>query len=309
MKLLLALAFSAQAAWFGAGAPTIEEPRRLFEAGQYKEVVGRLSGTEIGRMRVPDQKQAYLYLGMSHERLGAMGTALGVYQLGAKLFPKDLNILTQLAMVLHHTDLEESARPVFEKVLSIHPNNAVANLGLAEIDYALGFLDRSAEHYDKALETMADNPAVWRDYATVLLGLRDFRTAELAARRSAMLQEKPETLWVQARAQRGDKRLGEALLTLARVVELAPGEDRYALALALWRLEDQDFDGALKLVEKPLKAENPSPLAFWVRARVRLKRGLLAQALEDLRAAASDERAAPFVAAAANDLLRRLELP
>lgn len=307
LLLLLLLAAPSRALFFRGLSPSLDGPRRLYQEGRYEQVVSELSPDKLSRLRPLDQRQGYLYLGMAHERLGALDKALGVYQLGVRLFPKDLNLLTNLGMLLHRGGLEEQAEPVFQRVLKIHPNNAVAHLGLAEIDASLGLYDSSSEHYEKSLETMADDPRVWRDYAAVLLSLRDVKTAELAARKAVSLSENADGLFALGRTQRAAGRLDEALASLTRAVQLEPQRAQLALALALWQLEAGKFDEAFAIADKQASEARPDPLAFWVRARVRLKRDQYKAAVDDLRRVAAAERQAPFAAAAAKELLTQLE--
>jgi tetratricopeptide (TPR) repeat protein len=154
--------------------------------------------------------------------VGHLDNALGVYQLGVQLYPKDLNLLTELGLLLHRSKLEEQAEPMFQKVLKIHPNNAAAHIGLGEIDHALGFLERSAEHYEKALETMSDHAGIWADYAEVLISARDYKTGELAARRALLLSENADARVDLARALRGEGRLDERSSSCAPPPRAAP---------------------------------------------------------------------------------------
>src|SRR5581483_8838176 len=103
-----------------------------------------------------DLADAYLLLGRSYERMGRLDLALGAYQVSTNIFPKDINLLSELGLLLHRAGLEEQAQPVFEKIIGIHPNNAQAHLGLAEIDAALGLLRDSAAHYEKALGALGN---------------------------------------------------------------------------------------------------------------------------------------------------------
>lgn len=295
----------ARAAWLRVTPAPLDGPARLFEAGRYAEVVTQL-GESITRLPSNDQRQGYYYLGLSYERLGRLDKALGVYQLGVKLFPRDLNLLTQLGQLLHSSGLEEQAEPVFQKVLSIHPNNAAAHLGLAEIDHSLGFFDRGAEHYEKALEVRADSPELWRAYAEILIAARDYKTGALAARRSLSLKDDPDTLVDLARAQRAAGHLPEALDTLAEAITRFPARADVALARSLWLLEAERYDDALAGVAPVLAAPGAPPLAYWIRARVRLKGDQYRAAVEDLKRAAAAERDAPFVAASARELLKQL---
>jgi tetratricopeptide (TPR) repeat protein len=304
LLVVLLCAAPARGLWFTSRA-TLNAPRKDFEAGRYLAVVADLQD-RVGRLRSSEQAEGYLLLGQAQERLGRLDQALGVMQLAVRLHPKDINLLTELAVLLHRSGLEEQAEPLFQKVLRIHPNNAVAHLGLAEIDHALGFLDRSAEHYERALETMSDDAAVWRDYAEVLISARDFKTAELAARKSLSLREDAEGLVDLARAQRADGRLNDALAQLDLAVSRFPRRADLAMTRALWLLEARREDDAAKAVEPLLAAPQPAPLAYWIRARVRLKRDQYRAAVDDLRRAAAAGRGSPFVAAAAKELLKQL---
>ncbi|MDE2237923.1 MAG: tetratricopeptide repeat protein, partial [Elusimicrobia bacterium] len=268
---------------------------------------GALGDGLLQKLRGADQQDGYYYLGLSYERLGRLDKALGVYQLGVKLFPRDINLLTQLAMLLHTSGLEEQAEPLFQKVLAIHPNNAAAHLGLAQIDHSLGFLDLSVAHYQKALETMGDNPAVWREYSEVSLDRRDYATAEQAARRALALSSDPDGMLDLARALRASGRLDQAIATLDLAAQRFPRRRDLSLARALWRLEEGRYDEALPLAQALLAAPDPPALAYWIRARVELKRDGYQAAVADLRsAAASEGDDSSFVAAASEKLLALL---
>jgi protein O-GlcNAc transferase len=293
-----------RAAWLGG---TAEGVKRDYEAARYEDVVRELGdATAIQQLRKPAQKQAYFYLGLAYERLGRMDKALGVFQLGSRLFPRDINLLSELGRVLHGLELEEQAGPVFQRVLNIHPNNAAAHLGLGEIDHALGFLDRSLEHYDRALESMSAEPTVWRAYAEVLLSARDYKTAELAATRSLSLRDDPRAAYALAASQRAQDRLLEALDTLGAALTRFPERDDLSLARATWLLEAGRYDDALAAVERLVAKADPPALAYWIRARVRLKKDQYRAAVFDLRTAVSLERHSPFVAAASRELLKQL---
>lgn len=301
----VAAAAPARAMWLTGNPASLEAPRKLFETGRYDQVVATL-GDSVSRMRANEQRQGYLLLGVSYERLGRTDKALGVLQLGAKLFPRDINLLTELAVLLNSAGLYEQAEPLFQKVLGIHPNNATAHLGLGQIDHSLGFLDRSAEHYEKALETMADDPRVWREYAEVLISARDNKTAELAARKSLSLRDDADARVDLARAQRAAGRLPDALETMAQAVEHYPQRADVALARALWLLEAGRDDEARAAVEPLLASDAPPALGYWIRARLLLKQDQYRSAVADLRLAATAERNSPFVAAAAKELLKQL---
>lgn len=285
----------------------LEGPKKLFDAGKYAEVIAKLSPEAMQRLRGGDLKNAYLYLAESHEKTGRLEKAIGVYQLAATLYPRDAEVLTRLASLLHQAGLEEQAEPLYQKILKLKPDSAAAHLGLAEIDHSLGFLDRSAQHYEKTLEAMETAAAVWRDYAQVLLERRDLKTAELAIQRSLSLGPDDDSAVLLAFIQRAQSRLDEALQTLEAVLAQAPKRTELTLTRALWLIEAGRHAPALAAVESVLKETPDDPLARWIRARLHLKADRANLALRDLEAAAAASRRAPFVAEAASALLAQLK--
>ncbi len=309
MKLLLPLWLAAAPAWaiWGPLVDPLSEPKRLYEAGNYPQVIARLGPDSLQRLRSRDLRRAYFYLGSSYERTSQADRAVGVYELGVKLYPKDINLLTRLAGLLHRMGLEEQAQPLFQRVLTIHPNNAQAHLGLAEIDRSLGFLERSAEHYERVLEAWPENAGIWRDYAEVLLEQRETKTAELAIRKALALSPEAESAVDLALILRAAGRLEEALEILNSLNSLeGTGGPELSLARALWLLEAGRLEEAKALAERVLKADPADPLGRWLRARLLLKAGRASEALKDLEAAASS-REAPFVARVSAAMMKRLK--
>jgi superkiller protein 3 len=285
----------------------LKDSQRRYAMGDYQGVIEGLSPAAMQKLHPEDLALAYFYLGGSYERLGKLDRALGVYQLGVKLFPNDASLLTKLASLLHDTDLEEEARPLYEKVLQLEPDNAEAHKGLAEIDRALGLLDRSAEHYEKALETFGDQAGLWRDYAEVLLDQRDARTAELALRRALELAPEADS-WIDLGfSLRAQGRIDDALSALDKAALLAPGNAGVMRTRALWLLEAGRTKDALAQAEAILGASPDDPLARWIRGSIRLSSGQEAAAAADFEAAAGAEREAPFTSRLSAALLEAME--
>ncbi len=310
LAALLALAASAplSAGWFRPAGDSLASDRKLFDAGKYAAVIADLSPERMQRLRGDDLDRAYLMLAESLQQSGSLDKALGVYQLGVRLFPNDLRLLTELAVLLHQAGLHEQAEPLFEKVLQIHPNNAAAHLGLAEIDAALGLFDDSADHYEKALETLGRQPDVWRAYAELLLRMRELKTAELAAGKALELSPGDEAAQIDlAQILRAQGRLPEALAKVEAILARQPGRADLLDMRGLWLLEAARFDDALAAANAALDKDERDPLAHWIRARVELKADRYNDAVSDLRAAAAQPKTAPFVARASAALLERLQ--
>ncbi|HVA66326.1 MAG TPA: hypothetical protein VNK24_05310 [Elusimicrobiota bacterium] len=296
--------------WPGRQGPDpYKKAAAAYEGGRYAEVIQYLSPGSLQLVSPRHLDGAYEYLADSYARTGRVTAALGTYQLGARLFPKDARLLAGFGELLHQAGLNEQAKPLFDAALALNPGNPQANLGVAEIDAALGFYRRGRAHYFKALETMNDNPAVWAEYAEVLWRLKDYPTAEDAARQSLSLSSSTQTEVLLAFIQRSDGRLRQALGTLGRAAARSPERTDIALARALWMTEAGDWNGSLSVDNAVLDKFPQNPLGLWIRASIMLHKGRRREARADLAAAAQAQEESPFVAAAAAKMLASLEAP
>ncbi|HEX4048103.1 MAG TPA: tetratricopeptide repeat protein, partial [Elusimicrobiota bacterium] len=191
LVLALALAAPPARAWRLFGEPSdgkIRPVQKLNDQHKPAEVIARLTPEFIQTLRGTDLRQAYVLMGDSHVALGRPDKALGDYQLGVSLFPKNVDLLTRLADLLHVNGLDEQAEPLYQTALKYEPRHWGAHLGLAEIDHRFGLLERSAAHYEVALDVLNKRADVWRDYAEVLIAMRDYATAELALKMAIQLE-------------------------------------------------------------------------------------------------------------------------
>ncbi|HVC08493.1 MAG TPA: tetratricopeptide repeat protein [Elusimicrobiota bacterium] len=310
MLAALTAAAPAKAWWFGRQGPDpYKKTAAAYESGRYAEVIQDLSSDSLQLVSPRHLARAYEYLAESYARTGRLTDALGTYQLGVKLFPKDARLLAGFGELLHQAGLNEQAKPLFDEALALNPNNPQANLGVAEIDAALGFYRRGRTHYFKALETMNNNPAVWAEYAEVLWRLKDYPTAEDAAQESLSLSSSTQTEVLLAFIQRSDGRLRQALGTLGRAAAQSPERTDIALARALWMMEARQWNKSLAVDQAVLDQFPQNPLGLWIRASILLQKGRRREATADLTAAAQAQEESPFVAAVAAKMLARLGTP
>ncbi|MBI4345778.1 MAG: tetratricopeptide repeat protein [Elusimicrobia bacterium] len=303
---LLAAALAAGCAGMRRGMPTtLDSARSLFEAGRYADVRALLSDRELQELSDRDVPRGYELLGMSQERLGLSDGALKAYQVGVALHPKDVNLLTHLGNLLHNGGLDAHARPYYERILKLSPENAAAHLGLAEVDHRLGFLDRAAAHYETALKEWNDQPRLWVDYARVLHDMRRYADALEAAGKAASIADGPAARGVRASALWGLGRRVEALQELDAAQRLDPSQLPLAQQRALWLLEAGELERANAAAVLVLNLSADDPLGLWVRGASLLRRGRVQEARRDLERAAA-QKAAPFVAAAAHGMLEEL---
>lgn len=286
-------------------SPLLAELRDAFAAGRYAEAAKRLEGPGLRGLPARELPRGYELLGQSLDRLGRTDSALRTYQTGVALYPKDLNLLTHLANLLHRGAMDGEARPFYERVLKLSPDNAAAHLGLAEAERRLGFLDRAAGHYEDALKTWGDQGGIWRDYAEVLGDARRPAEALKAVERSLALIETGSARLDQARFLWRLGRKAEAFDALARAQALEPANAALLHQRSLWQLEAGDLEQAEAAAAGVLKDLPDDPLALWLRGSIAIRRGKPEQARGDLERAAG-QRDSPFVAMAAEGLLKQL---
>lgn len=301
--ILLLLAGPARAwrLWGEESDKKIRPVQALSDAHKPDSVLAALTPEFLQTLRGTDLRQAYVLMGDNLDALGRVDEALGVYQLGVKLFPKNVDLLTRQGDMLHRTGLDEQARAFYLKAIVYEPKHFGAHLGLAEIDRRFGFLDRSASHYETALETLDGRADVWRAYAETLLAQRDWTTAELAINRAIALEPKnPEGLVLTAFAHRAQGGMTEALSALDDALALGAGVGARR-AKALWLIEAGRPEEALVEADLVLKESPGDGAALWARARAQLARGLPAKAILELSPLTAPARL-DFSARAARDL-------
>jgi tetratricopeptide (TPR) repeat protein len=306
---LLLLALSAAPgparAWRPFGEPSdgkVRPVQALNDAGKAREVLAALTPEFIQTLRGTDLRQAYILLGDNHDRLNRRDQAISDYQLGVTLFPKNVDLLSRQAMLLHREGLDEQAKPLLLRVLDIEPKHGIAHQGLAEIDRRLGFMDRSAAHYEIALESADKRADLWRDYAEVLLAMREFPTADLALRRALQLEPKnPDAHVLFAFARRAQTDYAAALTALDEASALGAGMGA-ARAKALFLLEAGEMAAADAQAGAVLKDAPGDGAALWVRARAKMARGDDEGAVRDLETVKAADGRNVFAAQAARAL-------
>ncbi|MCM2304113.1 MAG: tetratricopeptide repeat protein [Elusimicrobia bacterium] len=289
--LLLAAPARAWRLWGEPSDKKIRPVQALSDARKPAEVVAALTPEFMQTLRGTDLRQAYVLKGDNLDLLGRVDEALGVYQLGVSLFPKNVDLLTRQGDLLHRTGLDEQARVFYLRALVYEPRHFGAHLGLAEIDRRLGFLDRSASHYETALETLDGRADVWRSYAETLLAQRDWTTGDLAIARAIALEpENPEGLVLTAFTRRAQGDMAGALAALDEALTRGGGVG-VLRAKALWLVEAGLPEQALAQAALVLKESPDDGAALWARARALLALGRGAEAQRELAPLAAPARA------------------
>ncbi|MBI4387193.1 MAG: tetratricopeptide repeat protein [Elusimicrobia bacterium] len=299
----------ALAGWLNrAPSVSLESVQKLFDGRKYEDVIKQLSESNIHKMRRKDIVVAYTLLGGSYQQREQTDKAIGVFQLAVELFPKDINVLSHLAGLLHTVELDDRARPLYERILAIHPNNAAAHLGLAEIERAQGNLEEALEHYGRCLEEWTQNAAVWLAYAQVLAEKQNFNAASAALQESIALQPgSVDSLSTLALFQYLQGLKSQAHETLRSAIAQAPDRGDFLLRHSLWLLEEGDLEASLSQAQRALRLSPQDPLGLWIRGVIALRRYNKATARRDLELAASKHREAPFIARIATAMILKMD--
>ncbi|MBI3299969.1 MAG: tetratricopeptide repeat protein [Elusimicrobia bacterium] len=311
VRALKLLALCLLAACAGRGKLAVDPlapERALFAQREFARCAAALTPERLAGLPRRARADGRALLARSLDSDGRFDDALAAYQYGATLHPKNLELVSGLAWVLHRLGLDDRARPLFERVLAIHPNNASGNLGLAEIQRSQGDLASAEAHYETALTEAGwrENPTVQRDYAELLADRQRFDAAARAVEKSLSLARTPEAYITAARIERRRLRVGDAYARLGEALALDPGREEAHQQRALWLLEDSRLPEAAAEAEVLLAKAPGAALARWVRGVARARQGDLAGARADLAAAAASRRENPFVASAALALLKEL---
>jgi tetratricopeptide (TPR) repeat protein len=312
MKLgLLLLATAASAMWpFNGRLPLQADPladvAELVSKGQYEQALDHMDDALNRRgLSSKDKVRAYLLFGRSLEALGRYDRALTHYVLALQLYPRDEELTLALADVYHREELDDKARPLYERVLSRDSRNPRAHIGLAESYQSLGLYDSALEHYRQAVEAWgAGNPIVWTNYAHALAGERDFAGAEHAMQKALSLSSSPERLEDLAVYQHAQGKLEQAYVTLDAAIAAASSDASLRLRRALWLSKEGRDEEAARDVEKALQLQPKDPLGWWCRGLLDARAGRTADARLAFQSAAAVGKG--FVAKAAKAALRTL---
>lgn len=307
LTLLAALAAGCASSRGSLAVDPLKAERALYDSGRYAEAAAAMTPERLRRLPRRARGDGYALLARSLQSQGRTSDALAAYQLAEGLYPKNLEVLTGLAWLLHGQGLSDRALPFFRRAAAIHPNNAAANLGLAEILAANGDLATAEDCYRRALAApeWEGNPSVLRGFAEVLSARQKPAEAAAAVTRALAKDPSAATLLTAARIERRRGERDASYRRLAEAMATDPAREEAMLQRALWFLEDGRLPEA-EADADALLSRAEGPLARWVRGAVRARRGDLAGARADLASAAAQRREAPFVARAALALLEEL---
>jgi tetratricopeptide (TPR) repeat protein len=134
---------------------------------------------ESGRRHVPDDFRVNFFLGVAYNRQGKLPDAAGALEKARQINPKDVEAISELAMVYDGMKRHEESDSLYEEGLRIRPDY---HLILNNFSYSLAErglqLQRALEMATKAVEAQPNNASYLDTRAWVLYRLGRFREAE-----------------------------------------------------------------------------------------------------------------------------------
>lgn len=283
----------------------------LYEDGKYEASIRAFDALIQSRPSSEVNRASYFYMGRAQEQLARPDRAIGIYQVGAQLYPRDLPLALALGGLYLKSDLFKDAEIFFLRAVKQDKDSVDAHEGLAETYERLGHLEWAEREYEEAIR-LSEIPewGLLLKLARCLYGERKFSEAEAAASRSLASGGADPEVWrltARIRYERGRKE--EAIGDLDAALALAPKRSDIALEKALWLLSSGKAEQSLADTEGVLALEPDNALAHFAAGLALMARGRRAEAAAHFRIAAGHELTAPFVAAVSARLLEKTAPP
>jgi tetratricopeptide (TPR) repeat protein len=124
----------------------------------YDEAISLYQGLLV---QDPRSRDLLWQLGETERRKGDLNTAIDTFRRCSQSAPSDTSCLTQLGMIYEGTGKSAEAKPIWEQVLKIQPDHALAlnNLAFAKAQDGVD-LDQALTMSQKARQQMPNSPAV-----------------------------------------------------------------------------------------------------------------------------------------------------
>ncbi|MDA0703165.1 MAG: sulfotransferase [Proteobacteria bacterium] len=243
-----------------ARALALHKNGRLDEAERlYREVLAEQ----------PHHGDTLHYLGLLTHQAGDPEAAIGLIERAIQAGGSD---------PLRHYNLGEAYRALgrsaeaarcYRATLAADPEDAGAELGLADSLYDLGELRAAVHHYRRALALMPDDPEIHNNLATALLDQGDTDGALAGFERALALDPGfSEAHLNRANALRDAGRIDEALAAIDRYEATTPEPVKADLARAACRQAMGDRDGARTLLVREIERDPGDLQALSMFARI-----------------------------------------
>jgi len=279
----------------------------LYEDGKYAAAERAFDALIQSRPSSEVNRASYFYMGRAQEQLSRPDKAIGTYQVGGQLYPRDLPLAIALGTLYLKSDLFKDAEVHFMRAVNIDKDSVDAHEGLAETYERIGHLEWAEREYGEAIR-LSEIPewSLLLKLARCLYAQRKFADAEAAAARSlASGGADPEVWRLTARIRYERGRREEAIGDLDAALALAPKRSDIALEKALWLLSTGKAEQSLADANGILADDPENTLAHFTAGLALNALGRRTEAAPHFRIAAGHELTSPFIAAVSAKILAR----
>jgi Flp pilus assembly protein TadD len=216
--------------------------------------------TKAGAL-LPAQSRPHFLLGVALERSGNLTGAAEAFENAVVLDAQDYDTLLHLANAYLALNRPANAESKFRSALERQPQEPRALLGLARS------LDsqkkaEAAEAYEKYLAVQGSDSVARARLVHMLLEQQQYDAALAELNRTDTGKPSLELLKVRADIQIGQKKWGDAIVTLRQAVALAPGDAELHGGLGRVYLQKRDFPDAEKELRVALHLDGKN-LVYW----------------------------------------------
>lgn len=208
----------------------------------------------------PKSTNPELELGWRAYQRGDPVEALNRYLAATKLSPTDASVWHDLGCLYAMNQDRAKAREALEKSLQLNPASASTLDALGQLDEVEGHTGNARERYAAAVNLEPANAKFLRHHIRVLLLLN--KTDEVRAALKQLLASTPTD--IEARYELAVLELRAGVYDLAahdfqRVVDQSPKHVMAWNGLGLSRAHSEDFEGAIKALERAAMLETNNP--------------------------------------------------
>jgi tetratricopeptide (TPR) repeat protein len=219
------------AAGVAAQVNTLDEARRLFNAGAYDRA-SQLLDAELRTH--PQSGDAHLLLGQIYALQGRRSEAIQVLSRAIEIEPNSAAAYNMLGTALNRFAEFDAARTAFEKAVALDPKMAEAHINLAMALAESGDMQSAASHLETAIELRPKAPSAARAHYLLakIYEDRDSIRAITELTTAAKIDPKDEQTWLELgslKSESGDEAGALAAFQHAVVLNPEDAEAQYQL--------------------------------------------------------------------------------
>jgi tetratricopeptide (TPR) repeat protein len=203
-----------------------EVPAKLFNKVHIEDFKKALDEYKERQASIADRPESHLNLGLMYENMGQNDMAEASYKTGIRLVNDFMPVRFNLANFYNKTGRNNEAEQQFREIVGLEPENGEAHYSLGLLLSEMNKLDEAIDSLGRAAELIPDRARIRYNYA---LSLRHIGRNE------------------------------DALSEMIKAHEIDPGEPGIVQAIAIFYIQERQWEQALPFAEKLVKLVPKAP--------------------------------------------------